>query len=77
MVVDAEAPSEFGVGVANGEFLGELSVRDKMLPMLGVLRVNRKGPVTGPLADVTLPGSSDDCSSASRQLRHDSLCDSS
>ncbi len=30
MVLDAEAPSEFGVGVANGEFFRELSVLDEM-----------------------------------------------
>ena len=50
MVLDAEASSEFGVGVTNGEFLRELSVRDKVLLMCGVLWVNREHCVARPFA---------------------------
>src|SRR5687768_335961 len=50
MGLDAEALSELGVSVADGEFLRKLSVRDKMLLMRHVVRVNRKRDVARPFA---------------------------
>jgi hypothetical protein len=55
MVLDAEAPAEFGVGVTNGEFLRELSVRDKVLLMCGILWVNREPCVARPFAGLIDP----------------------
>ena len=39
-----------GVGVANRQFFRELSVRDEMLLMCGVLRVDWESAVAGPFA---------------------------
>ncbi len=50
MVLDAEAPAEFGVSVPNGEFFRKVSVSDKVLLVRGVRQIDREGRVAYPLA---------------------------
>ena len=55
MVLDAEAPSEFGVRMANGEFFRELSVFDEMCSMRWVLWVEREPGIARPFAALIDP----------------------
>ena len=50
MMLDAEAPSEFGVRVANAEFFRELSVFDQMFLVRWVLWVKRERGIARPFA---------------------------
>jgi hypothetical protein len=50
MSFGAEQPLVFVIGVANGEFLGELRVAHQMSMMHSILRVDGKGRVADPLA---------------------------
>jgi len=50
MMLDSESASVFGIGVANGKFLRDVSVADEMLLMRRVPCVDRECGVAHPLA---------------------------
>ena len=69
MMLDAEAPSEFDVRIANAEFFRELSVFGQMFSMRWVLWVKRERRIARPFAALIEPVTWDAAGTA--QICHD------